>query len=109
MNYLTSEQNNPAENLKEIYNSAYCITLDELPDLKSYPIRGGDISESDVIAGDLNQDAVVDLADVVLLQKYLMRKTTLTATQGKAADYQKDDMVNITDLIALKRTILQSF
>lgn len=40
MNYLTSEQNNPVDNLIEIYNSDYCITLDELPDLKKYPING---------------------------------------------------------------------
>ena len=42
MNYLTSEQNNPVDNLIEVYNSDYCITLDELPDLKSYPINGGE-------------------------------------------------------------------
>ena len=41
MNYLTSEQNNPVDNLIEIYNSDYCITLDELPDLKKYPINSG--------------------------------------------------------------------
>ena len=40
MNYLTSEQNNPVDNLVEIYKSDYCITLDELPDLKNYPISG---------------------------------------------------------------------
>ncbi len=43
MNYLTSEQNNPVENLVEIYQSDYCITLDELPDLKTYPITEGDV------------------------------------------------------------------
>ena len=46
MNYLTSEQNNPVENLKEIYQSEYCITLDELPDLKTYPISGESASNS---------------------------------------------------------------
>ena len=40
MNYLTSEQNNPVDNLIEVYQSDYCITLDELPDLKTYPISG---------------------------------------------------------------------
>ncbi|MGB4094168.1 MAG: glycosyl hydrolase [Ruminococcus flavefaciens] len=40
MNYLTSEENNPVDNLVEIYKSDYCITLDELPDLKTYPISG---------------------------------------------------------------------
>ncbi|MBQ8687181.1 MAG: glycoside hydrolase [Ruminococcus sp.] len=36
--WLTGEQNNPVDNLIEIYQSDYCITLDELPDLTAYPI-----------------------------------------------------------------------
>lgn len=40
--WLTGEQNNPVENLIEIYQSEYCITLDELPDLSTYPITEGD-------------------------------------------------------------------
>ena len=48
MNYLTSEQNNPVENLIEIYQSDYCITLDELPDLKTYPLDGNSSSEPKV-------------------------------------------------------------
>ena len=72
--------------------------------MKNYPINGGDIP--DVTAGDVNQDGAVDVADVVLLQKYLVRKTTLTAVQGKAADYQEDNVVNVTDLLVLKRTVL---
>lgn len=38
--YLMSETVNLKENLIEIYNSDYCITLDELPDLKTYPLDG---------------------------------------------------------------------
>lgn len=41
-NFLTAPENNSAENLTEIYNSEYCITLDELPDLKTYPISEGE-------------------------------------------------------------------
>ena len=103
MNYLTSEQNNPAENLKEIYNSEYCITLDELPDLKSYPLDGG--TSPEVLLGDINQDGSVNTADVVLLQKYLIQKATLTKAQGTAANYQKDAVIDVLDLLKLKRDI----
>ena len=103
MNYLTSEQNNPAENLKEIYNSEYCITLDELPDLKSYPLDGG--TSPEVLLGDINQDGSVNTADVVLLQKYLIQKATLTKAQGTAADYQKDAVIDVLDLLKLKRDV----
>ncbi len=42
--WLTGEQNNPVDNLIEIYQSEYCITLDELPDLETYPITQDDIT-----------------------------------------------------------------
>jgi mannan endo-1,4-beta-mannosidase len=38
--HLTGEQNNPVAWLAEMYKSEYCITLDELPDLKTYPTSG---------------------------------------------------------------------
>ena len=105
MNYLTSEQNNPAENLKEIYNSEYCITLDELPDLKKYPLDGSDADSDAVLAGDVNLDNAVNLADIILLQKYLLGKTTLAEQQAKAADYAKDALINGTDLTALRQAL----
>ena len=105
MNYLTSEQNNPAENLKEIYNSEYCITLDELPDLKNYPLDGSGTDSDAVLAGDVNLDNAVNLADIILLQKYLLGKTTLTEQQAKAADYAKDTLINGTDLTALRQAL----
>lgn len=105
MNYLTSEQNNPAENLKEIYNSEYCITLDELPDLKNYPLDGSGADSDAVLAGDVNLDNAVNLADIILLQKYLLGKTTLTEQQAKAADYAKDALINGTDLTALRQAL----
>lgn len=74
MNYLTSEQNNPVENLAEIYNSDYCITLDELPDLKSYPIDENDDpiippDDKKTLAGDADCDGKVLLNDAVLIMQ----------------------------------------
>lgn len=76
MNYLTSEQNNPVDNLVEIYNSDYCITLDELPDLKSYPLSSSDVTEpasedvpADFLPGDADCDSYVKMNDVVLIMQ----------------------------------------
>lgn len=75
MNYLTSEQNNPVDSLVEIYNSDYCITLDELPDLKSYPISGSDdpiVPPPDIkktVPGDADCDRKVKLNDAVLIMQ----------------------------------------
>lgn len=84
MNYLTSEQNNPVDNLVEIYNSEYCITLDELPDLKSYPIdtegasavTGSTSEYEDALWGDANCDGEVNMADAVLIMQYLANPDT---------------------------------
>ncbi len=75
MNYLTSEQNNPVENLIEIYQSDYCITLDELPDLKSYPITEEGTTDpttttdvpTEILYGDANTNGVVEVADAVFI------------------------------------------
>lgn len=102
MNYLTSEQNNPVDNLIEIYNSEYCITLDELPDLKSYPMA----EEEEIIKGDVNLDGNVDSADIVLLAKYLTAKTELNAKQYEAAMLTDDSRLDVFDMVELKRMVL---
>ena len=75
MNYLTSEQNNPVEELVKIYTSDYCITLDELPDLKSYPIseEKPPVSSGDEenLWGDANCDGQIDMSDAVLIMQSL--------------------------------------
>ncbi|MCR4644966.1 MAG: glycoside hydrolase [Oscillospiraceae bacterium] len=103
-NYLTSEQNNPVASLKEIYNSEYCITLDELPDLKTYPISTVQPDPTDPtkpasteptnkpteptgdkpasLCGDVNEDGDVTILDVIVLNKNLMVGEPLTE-QGK--------------------------
>ena len=73
MNYLTSEQNNPVDNLIEIYNSDYCITLDELPDLKNYPIEG---------SGEVN---VTTTSDVKPVTTSTVSVTTVTTVSSSAA------------------------
>lgn len=117
MNYLTSEQNNPVDNLIEIYNSDYCITLDELPDLKTYPIRGSSeiivkettetekISETAIVYGDLNNDKSADLTDLSILSIYLMDRYPTDERFMKAADVTADGEVDIRDLAHFKRYV----
>ncbi len=122
MNYLTSEQNNPVENLVEIYQSDYCITLDELPDLKTYPITEGDVQPEEttesseetsdtadadgVIYGDVNEDGSVSIADVLTLNKNLMIGEELTAASSRNADVDLDGKPTSADALnILKYTV----
>ncbi|MCM1006942.1 MAG: glycoside hydrolase [Ruminococcus flavefaciens] len=94
MNYLTSEQNNPVEELVKIYTSDYCITLDELPDLKSYPISEEkppvSSGNEENLWGDANCDGQVDMSDAVLIMQSLSNpdKYGLNGTDDSAITKQ---------------------
>ena len=133
MNYLTSEQNNPVENLVEIYQSEYCITLDELPDLKTYPITESPTEPpattapatqpatsatttettaattekpDDAQYGDVNCDGEISIVDVLLLTKNLLMGEALTEQGMTNADVDVDGKPTTTDALnILKFTI----
>ena len=97
--YLTG-LNDPAE-LKKIYTSDYCITLDELPDWDTYdpelpenpqPEAGTTTttdsasqgSEEKLLPGDVDCSGAVDVNDVVLLARYLAEDgEAVISTVGK--------------------------
>ncbi len=115
MNYLTSEQNNPAENLKEIYNSEYCITLDELPDLKTYPISEDvppassepDTSSENIIYGDADDNGYVNIADAVSIVSFIANPKLYPLTNYDATDVSnRGDGINAADAIAVQNFIL---
>ncbi|MGN1481875.1 cellulase family glycosylhydrolase [Porcipelethomonas sp.] len=54
-------------------------------------------------AGDVNLDDDISVADVVLLQKFLVKAETLNASQIENADLDGNEVVNCIDLIALRR------
>lgn len=122
MNYLTSEQNNPVDNLIEIYNSDYCITLDELPDLKSYPISGdgdkteGTTGDDTYLKGDANCDGSVDISDAVLIMQALSNpnrfglkgsdKKHITPAGEKNADVVGNNGITGADALEIQEYIL---
>jgi mannan endo-1,4-beta-mannosidase len=80
--HLKASQYNPVDNLNEIYNSEYCITLDELPDLKNFP-TGEELPEIPEIPeegwkwGDAGNDKEVTAEDIVLIAKILTGDLTV--------------------------------
>ena len=57
------------------------------------------------IIGDADANGTVEFADVVMLQKYLLKKGHLT--DWKQADVCQDGVINIFDLIALKKLLMK--
>ncbi len=57
--------------------------------------------------GDVSGDGKTDLTDLILLQKYLVRRETLTEKQAQRADLNADNRLNVVDAILLRRLLLQ--
>ena len=73
---------------------------------KIYRLRGK-IYSIVVMKGDCNDDYAVNLADVVLLQKYLLREIE-DFRHPEAADYNGDKKLNAIDLSLLKHYLLRT-
>lgn len=56
--------------------------------------------------GDINMDGSFTVADIVLLQKYLIKKEILSIEQGKIANVYEDNKINCFDLVSLKNSYL---
>lgn len=57
------------------------------------------------LMGDVNADGVCSVADVVALQKYLIKQTD-TLADSKAGDYNGDGVLTGMDLVRMKRALL---
>lgn len=62
---------------------------------------------TEAVNGDVNGDGTMDLTDLVLLQKYLVRKGTLTAEQSSRADLNADHVLNVVDAMLLRHLLLK--
>ena len=63
-------------------------------------------SGNTTVSGDINRDGTVSVADMVLLQEYLLGQTSLTSEQLLSADVLKDGRVDTYDMIALRKKLV---
>ena len=57
--------------------------------------------------GDVNGDGTTDLTDLVMLQKYLVRKETMTVEQSSRADLNADHVLNVVDAMLRRQLLLK--
>lgn len=63
------------------------------------------LAESDMVRGDVNADGVFDMADIVMMQKYLVGVGSLT--DPDAGNLCEDDRINVFDFGLMKRELLK--
>ncbi len=77
-------------------------------------IKTGDILQTEegkkytlIVKGDVNQDGLTDIKDIVKLRKYLLQISTLTDIEKMAADANLDNQtISIKDLVRMRIIIL---
>lgn len=124
-NFLSSSDYNDPNTLKEIYQSDYCITLDELPgDWANYksqenpnPTDPTDPTEStdptnptnpdtDFMPGDVTGDKKINVFDSISLKRYVFDTATLDIAflaKASASDVTGDGYIEIADLVLLNQ------
>ena len=59
-----------------------------------------------ILPGDVNDDGIINILDLVRLKKYLAGMITLTGRASTAANLQEDQFIDSLDLIKLCRILL---
>ncbi|HPY84389.1 MAG TPA: CotH kinase family protein [Ruminococcus flavefaciens] len=62
----------------------------------------------DLLAGDLDENGEVNMADAVLLSKYLLTEKKFTQTQYSTADINSDGNVNTYDMVLMRKLVSQN-
>ena len=92
--FIDSNEFNTPSYLKQVYNSDYLLTLDELPDVYNYGSTSSsentdpvfDIAPAKALKGDINADGQVNVTDAVILQKFILGDKSAKISDAKAAD-----------------------
>lgn len=64
--------------------------------------------KDEIVPGDVNADGKVSVADIVMIQKYLVKSENITGKQLIAADVNKDKTVNVFDAVLIRRMVLNT-
>ncbi|MBR6384916.1 MAG: dockerin type I repeat-containing protein, partial [Ruminococcus sp.] len=66
-------------------------------------------SEKDIssVRGDINADGRLDVADLVLLNKWLLARPDSELADWKAGDLCGDDRLDVFDLMLMRRELIE--
>ncbi|MDE5768573.1 MAG: carbohydrate-binding domain-containing protein, partial [Oscillospiraceae bacterium] len=70
------------------------------------PVIQSPVLAAEKLTGDVTLDGTVGVTDIILMQKYLLEKETISEEAYWNADVTADQIVNIYDFVALKRKVL---
>lgn len=102
-----------ANSFNKLLNSVYPKAVSEIPENKilhtgmNVKITSGISSNyTVVIYGDNNGDGVIDILDLLKIQKHLLGVNKLKDAYFNASDVNKDGLIDIIDLLKMRKHIL---
>lgn len=91
--------------IEDTENNSNTIELSDTEMLMVYFDENNELKYYEVGKGDINADGSVNIADAVMLQKFLLGNGTLT--NWKSADLCSDDKVDVFDMILMKEMLVK--
>lgn len=91
-----------AEDLGDAYTDNTDNTLNN-----GYPVFPWQLEQSVDLMGDVNADGEFNVADAILLQKWLLAVPNTSLPNWKAANFCEDDRLDVFDLCLMKRELLK--
>ncbi|MDE5557720.1 MAG: RICIN domain-containing protein [Ruminococcus sp.] len=64
--------------------------------------------EKTILIGDVNADNEVNIADVLILQKWLLGVPNTELANWEAADLCKDDIIDVFDMIEMRKLLIEN-
>ena len=64
------------------------------------------VSENGLLLGDLNQDEIIDVLDVVRLISIILGQYTPSSFESLLADLNQDNIINVQDIVLMINIIL---
>jgi len=123
-NFISGTDYQDPERVKEMYQSDYCITLDELPE-NLYSFKSEDTSKptdptddttnstdikEDIVYGDADQSGKLEISDAAKIMSYVANSETYPMSD-EALDicdvYQRGDGVNNMDALSVRKKLAQ--
>ncbi|MGN0592061.1 MAG: DUF4434 domain-containing protein [Ruminococcus sp.] len=116
LNTITINGENTSFGIKSMgyeYNNGYGVKdgfllISESENAAGYAKDNGIKLVSEMIPGDVNSDGIFNIADVVLLQKWILAVPDTHLAYRKAADLCEDGKINVFDLCLAKRMMLEA-
>lgn len=65
-------------------------------------------NQEETLLGDINDDGSFNIADIVMLQKWLLGVSDVTLPNWKAADFCEDGKLNVLDLCMMKCKLVEN-